>query len=137
MIPLRVLLVEDALPVLKDLRAALEESGEFEISCATSFPAGMLVLARSRPDLLLVNPYACRSSIEEWRRGVALYRNHHSLGVLALARRVPTQDRIPLQEMADLGILPSGIEARRIQAILEEWANSERLLAGTGPDASR
>jgi len=137
MIPLRILLVEDALPALQDLRQVLEETGEFEISCATSSPAGMLGLARTRPDLLVLNPYAGRGSIEAWRRAVGRYRQHHPLGLLALAHRIPPRDQDSLQEMADLGIFSPGVEARRIQAILEEWADSERLLAGAAPETSR
>ena len=137
MLPLRILLVEDAPPVLQDLRAALDNSSGFEVCCATSCPAGMLTLARRQPDLLVLNPYAGRGTVEAWRRAVRRFRASRQLSVIALARRVSSRDRAGLRELADLGIYSPRTEAWRIQAVLEGWANSEKLLAGAACDEGR
>lgn len=130
MVPIRILLVEDPQPALPDLRSALERSGDFEVACSTSFGAGMLSLARRRPDLLVLDPYAGRGSVDGWRRAVRRYRSSHALGLLALSRRFAVRDRELLREMADLGVFSPPVTERDVRTLLEDWANSERLMAG-------
>ena len=87
MIPVRVLMVDEALPVLRELQRELGNSECFEVYTATSSGAGMFSLARLQPDVLVLNPCAGRGSPEEWRRALERYRMTRSLGVLLLQRR--------------------------------------------------
>jgi DNA-binding NarL/FixJ family response regulator len=130
MIPIRILCVDDGPQTLQELKGELERSGGFEVIWATTCSAGMLSLARSRPDVLVLNPYSGRGSVEEWRRAVERYRAARPLGLVALAGRIPARDRAPLREMADLGIFASGASAERIRSLLIRWADPESLLAG-------
>jgi DNA-binding response OmpR family regulator len=130
MIPIRILLVDEGAQILQGLKGELERSESFEVTWATTCSAGMLSLARSRPDVLVLNPYAGRGSVEEWRRAVERYRGTRPLGIVALAGRIPARDRAPLRELADLGIFGSGVNAERIRSLLVRWADPESLLAG-------
>ncbi len=128
MIPIRILLVDEGPESLEGLKDELESSGSFEVTWATTCGAGMLSLARSRPDVLVLNPYAGRGSVEEWRRAVERYRSARPLGLVAVAGRIPAPDRAPLRQMADLGILGPGVSAERIRSRLVRWADPESLL---------
>ena len=55
---------------LHDLKEELESSGGYEVISTSSPASGMLCLARYQPDVLLINPYAGRGTMEEWRRAV-------------------------------------------------------------------
>jgi hypothetical protein len=129
MIPIRVLLVEDALPVLRRLKGDLEAEGSFEVFHATSMAAGMLSLVRVQPDVLVLNPYAGRGSVEEWRRTVERYRNGRSVGLVALAGATPARDREVLAQLADLGILRRPTSTRRILSSILNWMGQETTLA--------
>jgi hypothetical protein len=129
MIPIRVLLVEDALPLLRHLKGDLEAEGGFEVFHATSQAAGMLSLARLQPDVLVLNPYAGRGSVEEWRRAIDRYRNGRCLGLLALAGKMPHHDLEVLSGLADLGLLKRPASTRRILSTLLDWMGQETILA--------
>jgi DNA-binding NarL/FixJ family response regulator len=126
MIPVRVLLVDESLPRLRELTEALEYSGGFEVFTAVSPAGGQLRLARLQPDLLIANPYAGRGTAQEWRRAVERYRSSRSLSVLMLADRVHEPDRSVLREMADLGVVPHHQASRVLDTILTGWARQEQ-----------
>jgi DNA-binding NarL/FixJ family response regulator len=126
MIPVRVLLVDESLPLLRGVKEELESSGGFEVFTAVSPAAGMLALARLQPDLLIANPYAGRGSAEEWRRAVERYRSGRALSVLVLADRLPEPDASVLRDIADLGVLPLRHGSRVIETILTGWACQEQ-----------
>lgn len=125
MIPIRVLLVDDALPLLRTLKQVLEASGSFEVFQATSQAAGMLGLARMQPDILVLNPTAGKGSVEEWRRAVERYRHGRSLGLIALADALAPRDAEILGALADLGILKRRSGPRRILSLLLEWSGQD------------
>lgn len=126
MIPVRVLLVDESLPLLRGLKEELESSGGFEVFTAVSPAAGLLRLARLQPDLLIANPYAGRGTAEEWRRAVERYRSGRSLSVLMLADRVHEPDRSVLRDIADLGVVPHHHPSRVLDTILTGWARQEQ-----------
>jgi DNA-binding response OmpR family regulator len=126
MIPVRVLLVDESLPLLRAVKEELESSGGFEVFTAVSTAAGLLGLARLQPDLLIANPYAGRGTAEDWRRSVERYRAGRSLSVLVLANRVHEPDATVLRDVADLGIVPDRPGVRVIEAILAGWACQEQ-----------
>ena len=126
MIPVRVLLVDESLPLLREVKEELESSGGFEVFTAVSPVAGLLGLARLQPDLLIANPYAGRGTAEDWRRAVERYRAGRSLSVLVLANRVREPDASVLREVADLGIVPHRPGSRVVEAILTGWACQEQ-----------
>jgi hypothetical protein len=126
MIPIRVLLVDESLPLLRAIKDELESSGGFEVFTAVSPVAGLLGLARLRPDLLIANPYAGRGTAEDWRRAVERYRAGRSLSVLLLADRVREPDASVLRGIADLGIVPHRQGTRVIETILTGWAYQEQ-----------
>ncbi len=122
MIPIRILLVEDALPVLRELRTELDEAGTFEVFTAASSAAGLLGLARTRPDVLIFHPYAGRGSVEDWRRAIARCRASRALGVLAMADKIPLREREILSGLADLGIVGRRPSARLVHKVVDVWA---------------
>jgi DNA-binding NarL/FixJ family response regulator len=126
MIPIRVLLVDESLPLLREVKEELESSGGFEVFTAVSPAAGLLGLARLQPDLLIANPYAGRGTAEDWRRAVERYRAGRSLSVLVLANRVREPDTSVLREVADLGIVPRRPGSRVVETILTGWACREQ-----------
>lgn len=125
MIPVRVLLVDESLPLLREVKEELESSGGFEVFTAVSPAAGLLGLARLQPDLLIANPYAGRGTVEEWRRAVERYRAGRSLSVLVLADRMCERDASILREIADLGVIPDRRGRRVVETILHGWAEQE------------
>jgi DNA-binding NarL/FixJ family response regulator len=129
MIPIRILLVDDAQPGLLSLKEELEDSGGFEVITSASPASGMLSLARHQPDVLLVNPLAGQGSVEEWRRAVDHYRCARSLGVIVLAHRMTSHDREVIEELADLGIVDYPLHPELIQEILAHWAGAEEPLS--------
>jgi DNA-binding NarL/FixJ family response regulator len=126
MIPVRVLLVDESLPLLRGIKEELESSGGFEVFTAVSSAAGLLGLARLQPDLLIVNPYTGRGSAEDWRRAAERYRAGRPLSVLVLANRVGARDALVLRELADLGIVPHRPGTRVVETILTGWACQEQ-----------
>jgi DNA-binding NarL/FixJ family response regulator len=126
MIPVRVLLVDESLPRLRELTEELEASGGFEVFTAVSPAGGQLRLARLQPDLLIANPYAGRGTAEEWRRAVERYRSGRPLSVLILADRVHEPDKSVLRSVADLGVVPHQQAGRVLETILSGWARREQ-----------
>jgi DNA-binding response OmpR family regulator len=125
MIPVRVLLVDESLPLLRVMKEELESSGGFEVFTAASPAAGLLGLARLQPDLLVANPYAGRGTAAEWHRAVERYRSGRSLSVLVIAERISQPDAGLLQEIADLGVVSPRKGRRLLETILTGWANQE------------
>lgn len=128
MFPIRVLLVEDALPFLRILTTALKTHG-FEVFFASSTAAGMLSLARMQPDVLVLHPQAGRGSVVEWRRAISRYREAHPLGLLLLARRIPAAEQDTLSDLADVGTLARPAAPARILTALLEWAGDEQTMS--------
>jgi DNA-binding NarL/FixJ family response regulator len=129
MIPIRILLVDDAQSDLRSLSEELEEAGGFEVITAASPVSGMLSLARHQPDVLLVNPVAGQGSVEEWRRAVEHYRSARPLGLLVLAGRISARDRETLEELADVGIMEYPLQPELIREVLAHWAGTEEFLS--------
>lgn len=132
MIPVRVLLVEESLPVLRGVTELLDECGGFEVYSAVSPAAGMLSLARMQPDLLILHPFAGRGTAEEWRRAVNRYRVGRALSTLVLADRISDHDRELLEEIADLGIRPRRPGPGLLEAILAGWAGEDVTCSRAG-----
>jgi DNA-binding response OmpR family regulator len=126
MIPVRVLLVDESLPLLRAVKEELESSGGFEVHTAVSPAAGLLGLARLRPDLLIVNPYAGRGTAEDWRRAVERYRAGRALSVLLLADGVREPDASVLRGIADLGIVAHHRGTGVVETVLTGWACQEQ-----------
>jgi DNA-binding NarL/FixJ family response regulator len=126
MIPVRVLLVDESLPLLREVKEELESSGGFEVFTAVSPAAGMLALARLQPDLLIANPYAGRGTAEEWRRAVDRFRSGRPLSVLVLADRLPEPDASVLRDIADLGVVAHRQGSQVIETVLTGWACQEQ-----------
>jgi len=125
MVPVRVLLVQESIPVLRALQEELDGCGGFEVQTATSAAAGQLGLARLQPDILIANPWAGRGTPAEWKRAILRYRDSRPLGVLLLADRASEPDREILREIADLGVRPRTGGMRLLPAILAGWAGQE------------
>lgn len=129
MIPVRVLLVEESLPVVRAVKELFEECGGFEVHTVLSPAAGMLSLARMQPDLLILNPYAGRGTPEEWRRALDRYRLGRAISTLVLADRMSEHDREVLDEVADLGIRPRRPGPWMLETILSGWADEETSMS--------
>ncbi len=132
MIPIRILIVEDALPILHRLRDGLEATGDFEVFTASSAPAGLLGLARLQPDVLILQPQTGRGSLEEWRRAIERYRAGRSLAVLVMSARIPSRAREILDGMADLGVVDRFPHPRLIHRLVTTWAGHEPAASRAG-----
>lgn len=132
MIPIRVILVEDTLPLQRRMRAELEASGSFEVYAVSSSAAGMLCLARMQPDLAVVYPYAGRGAPEEWRRAIGRYRQGRALGLLVLLDHASPGETEIIGEMADLGMIGRPPAAGEIRSLLMNWIGQEEILDRAG-----
>jgi DNA-binding NarL/FixJ family response regulator len=110
--------------LLRGIREELELSEGFEVLTAGSPAAGMLTLARMRPDLLILDPFSGGGTPEEWNRTVARYRSARPLSVLVLADRLSDRDRGILETLADLGIQARHAVDRIVSTVLTGWAES-------------
>jgi hypothetical protein len=129
MVPIRILLVEDMLRLARDLARDLEEVGSFEVHTASSMAAGLLTLARLRPDILIVYPYAGRGTPEEWSCTVERFRANRPLSLLVLSGAHPERETEVLGGLADLGMVPRHAGSEQILALLERWFETgENLL---------
>jgi CheY-like chemotaxis protein len=128
MLPVRVLVVGNSRVLLRRLRVALESEG-YLVTLARGNGAPALLLARSVPDLVIMQPHTARTAIEAWRRAVDSFRSHRSLSVLALMTRPSgEEERKAIEEVADLGIVQRPLRKRAIMGRLEEWYASEAPL---------
>ncbi len=132
MIPIRVILVEDALPLQRRIRDEMEASGSFEVYAVSSSAAGMLNLARMQPDLAVIYPYAGRGAPEEWRRAVGRYRQGRALGLLVLLDLASAEETETLADMADLGMIERPPAPGEIRSLLMNWAGQEEILDQAG-----
>jgi CheY-like chemotaxis protein len=128
MIPIRVLVVDDDQVTTRRIRDALETTGSFEVATAMSPQAGMLVLGRLQPDIMIVHPHTGRGTVAEWARAIARYRCTRSLGVIALTRNPTAAESAALADWADLGVIEHPPRAAAIGDILASWAEPEELL---------
>ncbi len=128
MIPIRVILVEEAPPLQRRIRDEMEASGSFEVYAVSSGAAGMLSLARMQPDLAVIYPYAGRSAPEEWRRAVNRYRQGRALSLLVLLDQASSRETEALGDVADLGIMGRPPAHGEIRSVLLNWAGQEEVL---------
>jgi hypothetical protein len=128
MIPIRILLVEDAHPVGKDLERDLASYGNFDLQIAFSAAAGMLLLARLQPDVLVLNPHAGRGSPEEWRRTIECFRHNRPLAVLVLTGTMSRREGEGLSSVADIGLIPRRCGSAGIRSALERWLGTDEIL---------
>jgi DNA-binding response OmpR family regulator len=127
MIPVRVLVVADSRSRLRGLMREIETSEGFEAVAAASPAAGMLALARTQPDLMIVDPFAGGGTAEEWRRAIAHYRAARPLGVAVLAARPSERDRVLLEPLADLGFLGDDGLAEVLESVLATYGAADPL----------
>lgn len=121
MVPVRVLLVEDVSESQTRLRNALEANG-YEVSCASSAPAGLLSLARFAPDVLVLDPLAGRGRADEWIPALERFRARRPLAVVGLARTHTAIERRALRRLADLAVVTRPVDPCRVLQALRDWA---------------
>ena len=122
--PIRVLLVDEPHPASLTVQRELETVG-FDVHVASTPVAGMLSLARVKPDLLMVNPHAGHGTSAEWQRAIQRYRVSHSLAVLVIAVQLPPKERKTLAEVADLGVVDRPSCPGCVLQILAAWRGQE------------
>jgi len=127
MIPIRVLVVDDDLQVARRIREALDLTGSFEVATALSSQAGMLVLGRFQPDVMIVHPHQGRGTVTEWARAISRYRCARSLAVIALTHHRMPAEATSIGEWADLGVLEHPPSPAAVCDLLLQWAEPEEL----------
>jgi len=130
--PVRILLIGEAVNLMRRLRFRLETLG-YEVTLGCGAPSPAFSLTRVRPDILVAELSAGDGRVETWRRAIESYRSRRPLSVLFLAdERTGLGDRTLAAEAADLGLVERPQRARKVIERLESWyeAETSNLLAG-------
>ncbi|MBD3162360.1 MAG: hypothetical protein GF346_08455 [Candidatus Eisenbacteria bacterium] len=121
MVPIRILVVGAAIPLLRQIHDLLDREG-FLVTVASPGPAPSRLLSRHLPDLLVLDAEPRLGRWNSWRRAIRACRSRRPLSVLLVTETdLDSAARQPLLETADLGILPRPIDPEQLVARVVAW----------------
>lgn len=120
----RILIIAHEGPELRRVRERLENEG-YETHATSTAAAGLLLLGRLQPEVLVLDPLVGRGRPEEWRRGLERYREERSLAIV-LATDDPLARRA-LSDVADLGVVPRSFDVEHLCSIVDEYDDDEEF----------
>lgn len=111
----RILIVAREEPRFYQTRERLAAAG-LEAHYAANAAAGLLLLGRLQPDVLVLDPHATRGHPEDWKRAIERYRLGRSLSVV-----LTTDDasaRVALASLTDGPCLPRSFSVGELLVLL-------------------
>ncbi|MCA9754351.1 MAG: hypothetical protein KDA27_01005 [Candidatus Eisenbacteria bacterium] len=121
----RILIIAHEGPDLRRAQERLSEIG-YETHLANTAAAGMLLLGKLQPEIVVLDPLVGRGRPEDWRRALERFRAGRPLAVV-----LTTDDpfaRRSLAEAADLGVLPRMFDLDYLLSIVDGYDDDEEFL---------
>lgn len=112
---LRILIVAREEPRFHRTRDRLAAAG-LEAHYAANAAAGLLLLGRLQPDVLVLDPHATRGHPEDWKRAIDRYRRGRSLAVVLTTD--DTSARTALAAVTDGPCLPRCFPVGKLLVLL-------------------